>query len=504
MMQLLLLLVLTVVCATIIERFHSPKGPWLAANLPSYLMRLTVFIGFFFIDFALTWRGIHAFLFTQAVVLLANRVSVGKTNILQEPLVFSDCILYFDVFRYPELFQITPAKAKMMILGFVSIGVAALLALNLERPYWGHDDLGLRLMLIVIVVAFMAAPFIPLTQPMMKSWVAAFIPRPNLQEDCRKHGLMTVFVGYFIHWCAADHTALLQSRHATQKVAKKPTTKSTYDQIIVIQSEAFCDLRRLGSSDVSLQNFDRLKNKALQFGLFENAFSGGYTQRTEFAVLTGLCIKDIGFDCYYPYFRAARFRSISLPNSLAEDGYSTTFIHPFTKHFFGRHKAMPALGFEALITSENLPKLATFGPHTGDIALGEHLIATSNAALTKGTQKDFYFIATMENHAPWYQGRIAEFPELGAVETYAKHLENADAMLGQIADHLDAQEGRFLLLFYGDHTPLLPEFSKPFPSKKTDYILLELGTKKAKSKSVQKDIAAWDVAPLIKQLNVQS
>ena len=110
----------------------------------------------------------------------------------------------------------------------------------------------------------------------------------------------------------------------------------------------------------------------------------------------------------------------------------------------------------------------------------------------------------MENHAPWYQDRLPDFPELGAVEAYCKHLENADTMLGQVADYLDAQEGRFLLLFYGDHTPLLPQFAKPFPSEKTDYLLLELGTQKTKTKSVQKDIAAWDIAPLIKQLNAQS
>ena len=499
MMQLLLLLVLTVVCATIIERFHSPKGPWLAANLPSYLMRLTVFIGLFFIDFSLTWRGVHAFVFTQAVVLLANRVSVGKTNTLHEPLVFSDCILYFDVFRYPELFQLTPAKARMLILGFASISATALLALNLEKPYWGHDDLRLRLIAITIVVAIIAAPFIQLTQPLMKSWVARFITTPDIQEDCRRHGLLTVFVGYLIHWCAADHTALVQLKRTPQKTLEK----STYDQIIVIQSESFCDLRRLGASDVQLQHFDRLKKEALQFGLFENAFSGGYTQRTEFAVLTGLSIKEIGFDLYYPYFRAAKFQSISLPGNLTEDGYNTTFIHPFTKRFFGRHKAMPALGFKALLAQEHLPNLATFGPHTSDIALGEYLIATSKQALAKGTQKDFFFITTMENHAPWYQGRLPEFPELGAVETYCKHLENADTMLGQVADYLDAQEGRFLLLFYGDHTPLLPEFAKPFPSEQTDYLLLELGTQKAKTKSVQKDIAAWDVAPLIKQLNAR-
>lgn len=499
-MQLLLLLVLTVVCATFIERFHNPKGPWFAASLPSYLMRLTIFVGLFFIDFSLTWRGIHAFAFTQTVVLLANRVSVGKTKTLQEPLVFSDCILYFDVFRFPTLFQLTPAKTNMMILGFIAVVIAGFLALNLEAPYWGHDDLRLRMISLIIVTAIIAAPFIPLTQPAMKAWAVSFIKTPDLQEDCRKHGLLTVFVSYLIHWCAIDHSALVKSRPTLQTAPEQ----SVYDQIIVIQSEAFCDLRRFGANDVSLPNLDRLKNQTLQYGLFGNAFSGGYTQRTEFAVLTGLSVEDTGFDRYYPYFRADKFQSFSLPNTLVKNGYNTTFIHPFTKSFFGRGKAMPALGFKTLMTKETLPDLATFGPHTCDIALGEYLISTSKEALAMGGQKDFFFITTMENHAPWYQGCLAEFPELSAVEAYCKHLENADTMLGQVADYLDAQEGRFLLLFYGDHTPLLTDFADPFPSPETDYVLLELGKQKTKPDAIQKDIGAWDVCALINQLNARS
>ena len=439
-------------------------------------------------------------MFTQAVVLLANRVSLGKTNTLQEPLVFSDCILYFDVFRYPELFHITSTQAKLIMVGFVSAGFAVVFATTLETPLFGHDNPHWRAAAFGVTATILAAPFIPLTQPLMKGWISLFIRQPDSQQDCRKFGLLTVFVSYFIHWLSADRSALVQAK---KDHLKEPTTP-IYDQIIIIQSEAFCDLRRFGAKDVSLPNVDRLKNETLQYGLFENAFSGGYTQRTEFAVLTGLSVEEIGFDLYYPYFRVSKFQSISLPNALAESGYHTSFIHPFAERFFGRHKAMPALGFRTLMMKENLPDLATFGPHTSDIALGEYLISTSKEALTESGRKDFFFVTTMENHAPWYQDRLPDFPELGAVETYCKHLENADTMLGQVADYLDAQEGRFLLLFYGDHTPLLPQFAKPFPSEKTDYLLLELGTQKTKTKSVQKDIAAWDIAPLIKQLNAQS
>ena len=499
-MQLLLLLVLTVVCATLIERFHSPKGPWLAASLPAYLMRITIFVGLFFIDFSLTWRGIHAFVFTQAVVLLANRVSLGKTNVLQEPLVFSDCILYFDVFRYPELFHITRAQSKLILMGFLAAGFAVVFVTALETPLFGHDIPQLRAVTFGVTASILAIPFIPLTQPLIKGWIGRFIEKPNIQEDCRKYGLLTVFVSYFIHWLSTDRSALVQAK---KEHLKAPTTP-IYDQIIIIQSEAFCDLRRFGAKDLSLPNLDRLKNETLQYGFFESAFSGGYTQRTEFAVLTGLSVEDIGFDQYYPYFKTADFRSLSLPQNLVGNGYRTTFIHPFMDKFFGRNKAMPALGFEKLVMKNDLSELAAFGPHTSDQALGEYLISTSREALAANNKRDFFFVTTMENHAPWYQGRLPEFPELGAVDVYCKHIENADAMLGQVVDYLDAQEGRFLLFFYGDHLPLLMDFANPFPIGKTDYLLLELGTQKEKPSGIQKDIAAWDVQPLIQQLNTQT
>ena len=499
-MQLLLLLVLTIVCATFIERFHSPKGPWLAASLPAYFMRLTVFIGLFFIDFSLTWRGIHAFVFTQAVVFLANRVSLGKVNVLQEPLVFSDCILYFDVFRYPELFHITQTQAKLILMGFLAAGFAVFFATTLETPFHGHDDIFWRTIAFGVTAAILAAPFIPLTQPLIKGWVNLFIKNPNIQEDCYKHGLLTVFVAYFIQWLSADHTTLIKMK----QLQLEPPTTPIYDQIIIIQSEAFCDLRRFGVEDISLPNLDRLKNETLQYGLFESAFSGGYTQRTEFAVLTGLTVEEIGFDRYYPYFRAADFEPLSLPRRLIDNNYRTTFIHPFMEKFFGRDIAMPALGFENMVMKGDLSGLATFGPHTSDQALGEYLIAASKDRLRAGTKKDFFFVTTMENHAPWYKGRLSEFPELGAVDVYCKHLENADTMLGQVVDYLDEQEGRFLLLFYADHLPLLMDFANPFPIGETDYLLLELGTQKAKPNGVKKDIGAWDVQPLIQQLNAQS
>jgi hypothetical protein len=54
-------------------------------------------------------------------------------------------------------------------------------------------------------------------------------------------------------------------------------------------------------------------------------------------------------------------------------------------------------------------------------------------------------------------------------------LEHGDALLGRLVQAFDNWPGRVVLLFYGDHVPLLKAYANPFPDRSTDYVLLELG-----------------------------
>jgi phosphoglycerol transferase MdoB-like AlkP superfamily enzyme len=68
------------------------------------------------------------------------------------------------------------------------------------------------------------------------------------------------------------------------------------------------------------------------------------------------------------------------------------------------------------------------------------------------------------------------------VEIFKQHLRNADAMLGRLIATFEAAPHRVVLLFYGDHVPLLKAYADPFPDARTDYVLLELG---ARARSAQ-------------------
>jgi len=66
--------------------------------------------------------------------------------------------------------------------------------------------------------------------------------------------------------------------------------------------------------------------RAAAWGMLETPIGGGYTMRSEFAVLTGRKPQDIGFDRYYPYLNSAAYGEHALAAALRYNGYQTAFI----------------------------------------------------------------------------------------------------------------------------------------------------------------------------------
>jgi phosphoglycerol transferase MdoB-like AlkP superfamily enzyme len=118
---------------------------------------------------------------------------------------------------------------------------------------------------------------------------------------------------------------------------------------------------------------------------------------------------------------------------------------------------------------EEFAEAAKVGDYVADMAVAERVVAMAKAAA--GPQ--FLFAATMENHGPWELGRFAGLSE--PVPIFKQHLINGDRMLGYLLDAFENWPARVVLLFYGDHVPLLKAYADPFPDPRTDYILLELG-----------------------------
>jgi phosphoglycerol transferase MdoB-like AlkP superfamily enzyme len=246
--------------------------------------------------------------------------------------------------------------------------------------------------------------------------------------------------------------------------------------VVLVQAESFCDIREQvrGEQAKALANFlpnwDRLKAQGRALPTPKNAY-GAYTMRTEFSMLTGLQMPDLGAFAFNPYLLAARQPLWSLARFFRSKGYTTVCVHPYAKNFFARDAVMHNLGFQHFLGLEDLHDLERFGPYTSDIALGnflQNLVAQSASPILT-------FVITIESHGPWHTGRLSNaqkaqclydidatlFDEsLSLYLCHLRHMDNLFGMLmGEDAEH-SRQNGQSMkcsrdrvVLAYGDHAP---------------------------------------------------
>jgi phosphoglycerol transferase MdoB-like AlkP superfamily enzyme len=163
----------------------------------------------------------------------------------------------------------------------------------------------------------------------------------------------------------------------------------------------------------------------------------------------------------------------------------------------------PKLGFDEFIDINSFSEADKSGPYVGDLAVAR----TVESLLDQHAHSVFIFVITMENHGPLHWERVnaaeratlfssplpAECDELAV---YARHLRNADAMLGQLRTRCEAARTPHWLCQYGDHVPIMPAVYAALgePDGGTDYVLW--GNRATGSRRSQ-DIDIADLAALL-------
>jgi phosphoglycerol transferase MdoB-like AlkP superfamily enzyme len=453
-------LVLAIGFGELADRLARPRRALLAGSGAALTIRAAVIAWVWLLTFGLTGRPLFAAAATVALIGAGVAISNAKQRYLQEPLLFSDIALLEHVPGHLSLFYV---ERRWQALAFAVLA-GAVAWLVIEPRSAANAQIGSLMIAFAAVIAVWGG--------VMLAPVARLIGEPSPQDDVARLGLIVTMLAYFAGWrlqpaLPAPAPALLHSAQA-------------FDAVIVVQAESFVDLRRLGPTAMRLPAFDRLKRRAVSTGLIEVPCIGGYTLRPESAVLTGRSFLDQGFDRFHPYARPERFAAGALPNLFRSAGWDTLFVHPYDRTFFRRGRAMPALGFQRFADQSAFATAQRVGPHVSDDAVAEFLLAEIRASAER-SRRLFAYAVTMEAHDPYGPGRIPGEPD--PLQQYVHHIENADRALGKLADRLDGEDWRVLLVLFGDHVPVLPQFADPFPDTRTDYLVVELG-KKAKSEPI--------------------
>ncbi|WP_375714139.1 LTA synthase family protein [Rhizobium sullae] len=469
-----------------IERTPARHALDLAARLPVIAL---VFAGFF----SVTWRPIYAMQATMSFFVIFTGISRAKFKFIREPLIFSDIALVVDVFKYKEIFYATSLNIFFWMFSLLYVFGVTGLYFYFE-PHILPDSAQAFWVLVGLAVAFgpwLALFYGPVNGPVSRA-TQQLVGPIDIKKNTVRFGTFTSVVLHFIIWLGRRREKIVHELSEMLKSALHDLWDPDGDEepplIVIWQSESFIDLRHFEVKNLKLPNLDRLRKRAAQWGRMTSVFEGGYTLRTEFAVLSGLQPDDVHIDASYPYLSASQYADVVWPNKLKEAGWKTQFIHPYDRTFFLRHKAMPQLGFDHMMMLDEFDhNLERDGPYVSDQALTKNVIRE----IEKDPDiKNFLFVASMANHGPWEAGRVGDLTD--PVEIYSELLRRADHALGNLAHHLDTLDRPVWLLFYGDHAPLLKAFADPFPDPRTDYMIVPLGRARAHS---QRPVPPREEAP---------
>ncbi|MCX7614953.1 MAG: sulfatase-like hydrolase/transferase, partial [Clostridiales bacterium] len=264
-------------------------------------------------------------------------------------------------------------------------------------------------------------------------------------------------------------SGILSNYRATETNAIRP-------DVIVVLSESYFDLNSVYNISLTediYKNFRRMQTVGTGGEIVVPAFGGG-TAATEYEVLSGTPNKGIS-NSKAPYRELDKNSSIwTFQTYFKNLGYSSTFIHPFLGSFYNRKDAFTSFGFDNLIFQDNLTVPIENYPrdmHISDSTFFHQIKKTLNDHQTDAPQ--LIFATSMQNHSPYAtlsdSDRNIIKPEkncnistddLDAMNAYANGIADTDKALGEFLDYVDQRKRPTVVVFYGDHHPLLEGYEK--------------------------------------------
>lgn len=401
------------------------------------------------------------------VLLVLALISQYKMSFLREPL------LPWDLFLSKQGADLLPYLAKgvgwlniVTLVGFLLLCVLlwqVLPTVHLRRTW--RAVLGGTAVVVFTVVS--------LASPSVLSVLAGVgVTNYVFEQDANFHyngfalGFAMNVGNVVIHEPAGYNREAVQAALATA-AEKTPAPNAGQGpsvqrpNVIFVMSEAFWDPTQLPNVTFDrdpLPNLRALMNKHTSGWLYSPQFGGG-TANVEFEVLTGHSTSFLpaGSVAYQQYIRAPM---TSLASLYAEEGYQTIALHSYEKWFWKRDMVYPYFGFQRFIGLDEFEQPAYNGPFVSDAEITKAI----GQLTAESTDPLFLYTVTMQNHGPYAERRYENTIRVAGdvteesrsiLETYAQGLADSDAQLQELVYHLQKQKEPTMLVFFGDHLPVL-------------------------------------------------
>lgn len=226
-------------------------------------------------------------------------------------------------------------------------------------------------------------------------------------------------------------------------------TKSNNPNVIFIMSESFSDFRVFDSLDIDediYRDFDEVGAEGFVGNCIVPTF-GGYTTRTEFELLMGLPTYAINTPSVPQNYLKKQEIINTFPKYFKDMGYSTCYIHPFSKSFYNRDSLYSEYGFDSLYFDDNMSvEVEDFRRYISDKSVFEQIKNT----LQENSNPSYIYTTTMQNHQPYYEETAEGADQLSY---YLEGVKETNNQLREFTNWLKDFDEDVMLVFVGDHFP---------------------------------------------------
>jgi hypothetical protein len=162
-----------------------------------------------------------------------------------------------------------------------------------------------------------------------------------------------------------------------------------------------------------------------------------------------------------PYQQFIRKPLPSLASYFENQGYKSMAIHSYEGWFWNRQNVYKQMGFESFMSKQYFVNPEYKGDFISDDEVSRQIIQE----VDQTDRPRFIYAVTMQNHGPYDNMRYGENPikvegnltdsARSILETYTQGARDADQSLQLLIDHYEQSDEPTLIVFYGDHLPML-------------------------------------------------
>jgi phosphoglycerol transferase MdoB-like AlkP superfamily enzyme len=442
---------------------------WIQTNPNIYFAGVLYLFFIFLLTFAVIGNFYISTFLTSLILTVIGFIHYNKLNIRVEPLY------PFDFKQYSQMKAVIPMiteyiSLKQIFVASILVFIIAYAIVILKNIRFGYVTRGI----ILVVSILMLYSYTNFPKTFMKSFVAnnhVTIVKWNPIDNYRINGFLFGFISNL-----QNDSFKKPEGYSKQKViqtAQKYISNSHREtnhrgptpNIIYLMSESFWDptRMRLEFSGDPIPNLRQLMTQHSSGSVLSPVF-GGATANVEFEALTGFSTSFLN-PGVIPYQEMMDKKSFvpSIISNLEAKGYRSVAIHPYNKVFYKRNVVYNIFGFDKFLDQESMKHNERDpGRVINDLSLTHEILDN----IKEQDHPLFIHAVSMQNHMPYNAGAYEEnkikisglSPENTAkLEVYTEGIRRSDEALQLLVKELKTINEPTVLVFWGDHLPILGE-----------------------------------------------